>query len=141
MISISAEHMYGIHTNVLSFAKWNSSEVLLICVNFNAAAIDMHFNLTNLKYVFSNAFKSTLVVHITDLLHENGINQMYTVKELMSEKIEAHIDKYQSLVWKISVCGNENEHLERAYEQSIKRVVERLSRQPPRWIYSSVLTN
>ena len=71
--------MYGTHTNVLSFAKWNSSQVLLVCVNFNAAAIDMHFNLTNLKYVFSHPYKSTLVIRLKDLLNEDGIDQMYTV--------------------------------------------------------------
>lgn len=35
MISLSAEHLYGIHTNVISFAKYDDKEVLLISTNFN----------------------------------------------------------------------------------------------------------
>ena len=64
--------MYGIHTNVLSFAKWNEKEVIIVVINFNNAAIDMHFNLTNLKYLFSNAYSSNLVVKIRNTFDDKA---------------------------------------------------------------------
>lgn len=67
MMSVTAEHMYGLHKNVLSFAKWNSSEIILISINFNPTAIDMHYNLHNFKYIFTKANRSTLVVKIKEI--------------------------------------------------------------------------
>ena len=64
MMSVTAEHMYGIHKNVLSFAKWNEKEIILIAINFNSSSIDTHFNLHNFKYLFTKANISNMVVKI-----------------------------------------------------------------------------
>lgn len=53
--------MFGVHTNVLSFAKYDDKEMLLISINFNADPIDMHYNLTSLRTLFRNYERSDLV--------------------------------------------------------------------------------
>lgn len=70
MVSLSAEHLYGIHTNVISFAKYDDKEILLISTNFNETAIDMHYNLTPLKFLFTDPANSDLILKIEDILHE-----------------------------------------------------------------------
>ena len=77
MISLSAEHKYGVHKNVLSFAKWNEKEILLISINFNEAKVDMHYNLNNLKYLFTKAYQSNLVVKIEPILGDADLAQSY----------------------------------------------------------------
>lgn len=67
MISLSAEHLYGIHTNVISFAKYDDKEILLISTNFNETSIDMHYNLTPLKTLFTNPNHSNLILLIEDV--------------------------------------------------------------------------
>lgn len=69
MISLTAEHLYGIHTNVISFAKHDDREILLISTNFNETAIDMHYNLTPLKAYFTDPVHSDLVLKIEDVLN------------------------------------------------------------------------
>lgn len=71
MVSLSAEHLYGIHTNVISFAKYDDKEILLISTNFNETAIDMHYNLTPLKFLFTDPNNSNLILKIEDVLQQN----------------------------------------------------------------------
>jgi hypothetical protein len=59
---VSAEHLYGVHNNVLSFARYNSEEILLISINFNSNAVDMHYNLSPLKVLFKDYERSNIVV-------------------------------------------------------------------------------
>lgn len=80
MISLSAEHLYGIHTNVISFAKYDDKEILLISTNFNETAIDMHYNLHPLKALFANPSHSDLVLLIEDVLNPRKfVEEYYTV--------------------------------------------------------------
>ena len=76
-MSVTAEHMYGVHKNVLSFVKWNSEEIILISINFNSSEIDMHYNLHNFKYIFSKANRSSLVVKISQILGESQFEPTY----------------------------------------------------------------
>ena len=69
MVSLSAEHLYGIHTNVISFAKYDEKGLLLISTNFNETSIDMHYNLTPLKFLFTDPTNSNLILKIEDVLH------------------------------------------------------------------------
>ena len=88
MISLSAEHLYGIHTNVISFAKYDDKEVLLISTNFNETAIDMHYNLTPLKALFTNPSNSDLILLIEDVFNPTKfVEEYYTVGELLTSKI------------------------------------------------------
>lgn len=64
MVSLSAEHLYGIHTNVISFAKYDDKEILLISTNFNETAIDMHYNLTPLKFLFNEPSNCDIILKI-----------------------------------------------------------------------------
>jgi hypothetical protein len=57
-MSVTAEHSFGIHKNVLSFARYNASEILLISINFNPDAVDMHYNLSTLKSLFKKYDRS-----------------------------------------------------------------------------------
>ncbi len=56
--------MYGTHNNVLSFVRYNGNEMLLISINFNSDAIDMHYNLTHLKVLFKDYEHSNKVIKI-----------------------------------------------------------------------------
>ena len=139
-MSVTAEHMYGLHKNVLSFAKWNSSEIILISINFNPTAIDMHYNLHNFKYIFTKAHRSTLVVKIKEIFGENDLEEdYYTISELLTSKIEVHIKAYKSIIWRITIESDEK--LEDAFECSRKRLASRINAHPPKWIYSSIFTN
>ena len=89
MVSLSAEHLYGIHTNVISFAKYDDKHILLISTNFNETPIDMHYNLTSLKFLFTDPSISNLILKIEDILHQNKfIDEYYTVGEFLTSKIE-----------------------------------------------------
>lgn len=63
-MALASEHKYGVHKNVLSFAKWNREEILVISINFNSTKVDMHYNFTNLKYIFTKPFRSNMIVKI-----------------------------------------------------------------------------
>jgi hypothetical protein len=63
-MSLSAEHIYGIHNNVLSFVRYDESELLLISINFNSDAIDMHYNLTQLRSLFKHHDRSDIVLKL-----------------------------------------------------------------------------
>jgi hypothetical protein len=54
LLALTAEHIYGTHNNVISFARYDRNEILLISINFNSDAVDMHYNLTHLKTLFKN---------------------------------------------------------------------------------------
>ena len=54
MVSLTAEHIYGKHNSVLSFARYTEEAALLISINFNPDAVDMHYNLSALKGLFKN---------------------------------------------------------------------------------------
>jgi len=64
LLSLTAEHIYGIHNNVLSFVRYSESEILLISINFNSDAIDMHYNLTPLKHLFKHYERSSVVLKL-----------------------------------------------------------------------------
>lgn len=38
--------------------------MLAISINFNSTKVDMHYNFSNLKYLFTKAYRSNLVVQI-----------------------------------------------------------------------------
>ena len=100
---MTAEHKYGIHKNILSFAKWGSSEILLVSINFNETAVDMHYNLNNLKNIFTKPYKSNLIVKVEEVMGKSGFKTSYfTVMELITSKIEAHIEAFASIMWKIT---------------------------------------
>jgi hypothetical protein len=61
---ITAEHIYGVHNNVLSFVRYDEHEILLVSINFNANAIDMHYNLTSLKSLFKKYERSDKVLKL-----------------------------------------------------------------------------
>lgn len=104
MIPLSSEHLYGIHTNVISFAKYDDKEILLISTNFNETSIDMHYNLTPLKVLFTNPSLSDLVLKIEDILNPSKfVEEYYTVGEILTSKIEENIKGYSSSIWKIFV--------------------------------------
>jgi hypothetical protein len=88
MIPLSSEHLYGIHTNVISFAKYNDEQILLISINFNEGDIDMHYNLTSLKNLFKNPARSDLIVRLEDVLNKDKfVEEYYLVGELLNSKI------------------------------------------------------
>lgn len=43
--------------------------MLLISINFNSDAVDMHYNLTPLKVLFKNYERGNLVIKIEDTLN------------------------------------------------------------------------
>jgi hypothetical protein len=62
--------------------------MLLISINFNSDAIDMHFNLTHLKVLFKNYEHSNKVIKIEDVLIPNKfIEEYYLVGELVNSKL------------------------------------------------------
>ena len=80
MIALTAEHNYGVHKNILSFAKWNNSEMLIISINFNETKVDMHYNFNNLKYIFTKPFRSNLVLELEVIMGKTIIkNNLFTV--------------------------------------------------------------
>ena len=88
MIPLTAEHLYGIHTNVISFCKYGEKQILLISTNFNETAVDMHYNLTSLKTLFKNPAQSDIIIQIEDILNPSKFNEeYYTVGELITSKI------------------------------------------------------
>ncbi len=104
MISLTAEHLYGIHTNVISFAKYDEREILLISTNFNETPVDMHYNLTPLKVLFSNPIHSDLILKIEDIFNPTRfVEEYYTVGEILTSKIEESIKAYSSSIWRITV--------------------------------------
>lgn len=114
MISLSAEHKYGIHKNVLSFAKYNDKEILLISINFNESNVDMHYNLNNLKYLFTKAYQSNLVVKVESILGSSEMeNTYFTVGEFILSRIEVTLKGFQSMIWRVTI--EKDTKLELAY--------------------------
>lgn len=110
--------------------------MLLISINFNSDAVDMHYNLTHLKSLFKNYEHSNKVIKLEDILNPNKfVEEYYLVGELVNSKIEARIEPYKTIIWKLSIV---NGCVEKAIECSSLRMKERLSRQPAAWIYSSI---
>ena len=68
LMLITAEHIYGIHNSVLSFVRYDEEALMLISINLNANAIDMHYNLTPLKALFKKYDRSNKVVKLESLL-------------------------------------------------------------------------
>jgi hypothetical protein len=93
-----------VHNNVLSFARYDQHELLLISINFNYDAIDMHYNLTPLKSLFKNHERADTVLKIDDVLNPDKFkDDYYLVGELLTSKIEARIEPYKTIIWKLSV--------------------------------------
>jgi hypothetical protein len=135
-LTLTAEHIYGTHNNVISFVRYDRSEMLLISINFNSDAVDMHYNLTHLKTLFKNHERSNKVIKIEDILNPTKfVEEYYLISELVNSKIEARIEPYKSIIWRLSIVSG---CIEKALECSSLRMKERLSRQPAAWIYSSV---
>jgi hypothetical protein len=136
LLALTAEHIYGTHNNVISFVRYDSSELLLISINFNSDAVDMHYNLTHLKTLFKNHERSSKVIKIEDILNPTKfVEEYYLIGELINSKIEARIEPYKTIIWRLSIASG---CLEKALKCSSLRMKERLSRQPAAWIYSSV---
>ena len=96
----------------------------------------MHYNLTHLKTLFKNYEQSNKVIKIEDVLNPTKfVEEYYLVGELVNSKIEARIEPYKTIIWKLSIM---NGCVDKAIECSSLRMKERLSRQPAAWIYSSV---
>lgn len=73
-------------------------------INFNADAVDMHYNLTPLKHLFKNHERSNKVVKVEDLLNPNKFQEeYYLVGELVNSKIEARVEPYKTIIWRLSV--------------------------------------
>ena len=103
MVNLTAEHIYGKHNSVLSFARYNEEGVLLIAINFNADAVDMHYNLSSLKILFKNWERSGLVVQLESLLNPTKfVEEYYMVSDLINSKIEARIEPYKTIIWKLT---------------------------------------
>lgn len=101
---MTAEHIYGTHNNVISFVRYDSSEMLLISINFNSDPVDMHYNLNHLKTLFKNHERSNKVIKIYDILDPNKfVDEYYLISELINSKIEARIEPYKSIIWRLSI--------------------------------------
>lgn len=61
-----AEHMYGWHTHVLSFARYTKRELAIIAINFNDGPVDGHINLKYLGKYFPESENSDIVLEIED---------------------------------------------------------------------------
>lgn len=100
----------------------------------------MHYNFNNFKYLFTKPFRSNLILELSVIMGKTEIkNNLFTVGELMTSKIETSLEAYQSSIWKIKI--NRNASMEQAIEHSTRRMADRLNAQPPKWIYSSIFTN
>lgn len=100
----------------------------------------MHYNLTPLKVLFKNHERADTVVKINDVLNPEIVkDQYYLVGELITSKIEARIEPYKTIIWKLSVA--KEDRLKEAFDCSQSRMKERLERNPPAWIYSSIFFN
>ena len=101
----------------------------------------MHYNLTPLRKLFKKYDRSEIVLKLEDMLQggHQFIEEYYLAGELITSKIEAHIKPYDTIIWKLTI-QRENK-VDQALNCSRNRMKERLSRQPPAWIYSSVFFN
>lgn len=116
--------------------RYDSKEMLLISINFNTDAVDMHYNLAHLKALFKNHERSNKVIKLEDILNPNKfVEEYYLIGELINSKIEARIEPYKSIIWRLSITDGS---VDKALNCSSLRMKERLSRQPAAWIYSSV---
>jgi len=64
----------------------------------------MHYNLTQLKSLFKNYDKSNIVLKLEDLLQPDRFkDEYYLVGELIYSRIEAHIEPYKTIIWKLTI--------------------------------------
>lgn len=83
--------------------------MLVISINFNEAKVDMHYNFTNFKYIFTKPFRSNLVLEIEVIMGKTKItNNLFTVSELITSRIETSIDGYQSIIWRLKIRKDAN---------------------------------
>jgi hypothetical protein len=68
-MSITAEHIYGAHNNILSFARYNEDHIILVSINFNPEAVDMHYNLSPLKSLFKKYQHSDIILKLESVLN------------------------------------------------------------------------
>ncbi len=100
----------------------------------------MHYNLSALKSLFKKYDHSDKVLKLESVLNpERFKDEYYIISELVAAKIELHIPAYNTRIWKLTI-QNDNK-IEEAIQCSAVRMKEKLSRQPPAWIYSSVFFN
>ena len=78
----------------------------MISINFNDTDVDMHYNLNNLKYLFTKAYRSNLVVKLESVMGVSIPEKYYIISELLYSRVEAHLKAYQSMIWKITIEKN-----------------------------------
>ena len=79
-MSITAEHIYGFHNNILSFARYTEEEIILVSINFNPDAVDMHYNLSPLKVLFKKHQRSAIVLKLESISNPTKfIDEYYLV--------------------------------------------------------------
>ena len=62
--------------------------MLLVSINFNETAIDMHYNLNNLKYLFTTPYKSNKIAKVEEVMGKSGFKTShYSVSELITSKL------------------------------------------------------
>lgn len=100
----------------------------------------MHYNLAHLKTLFKNHEHSSKVIKIEDVLNPaKFIEEYYIIGELVNSKIDARIEPYKTIIWRLSIA--KEDRLQEALKCSSLRMKERLNRTPPAWIYSSAFFN
>lgn len=68
--------------------RYDRNEMLLISINFNSDAVDMHYNLSHLKSLFKNHERSSKVIQIEDILNPTKfVEEYYLIGELVNSKI------------------------------------------------------
>jgi hypothetical protein len=67
LLLLQAEHLYGVHNNILAFSRYNEEQLLLISINFNPNPVDMHYNLAPLRNLFRGG-RSSIILKLEDVL-------------------------------------------------------------------------
>jgi len=63
-ISLLAEHQYGWHTHVLTFARYTKKQLAIVVINFNDGPVEGFITANRLKHLFPNFNDSDIVVEI-----------------------------------------------------------------------------
>lgn len=63
-LSLLAEHQYGWHTHVLTFARYTKKQIAIVMINFNDGPVDGFITANRLKHLFPNFAESDIVVEV-----------------------------------------------------------------------------
>lgn len=140
-MNLEAEHQYGYHSLVLSFARYFETQIILIAINFNKEPVDMSFGLKPLKSIFPNSENSDIVIELRDVFNEEAnVDNYYTINDFLTSKLEYHIKGYGTVLLEM-ILHLGGEKFDWACKCSAKRLVKTMGAKPQKWIYSSYLTN